>query len=181
MPRDLALSGAKGKDEKEKWWTRLAEMKAVKAQEKWSKMPAQLLPSWSPSNHMIPSAMPQKSLLGRLIRRLRAETLAMDKCSPHDLLLILQHCPLLLVFEDCKSIRRLTHPLVITASEVSPHDDEHAVTPILTTDALAHTILFRPLKRLTWTNYAHDGENFERGVRLYWTTFGASWPRFASH
>jgi len=118
---------------------------------------------------MIPSA---KVNPGRLIRRLRVETLAIDKCSPHDLLLILQHCPLLLVFEDCKSIRRLTHSLVITASEVSPHDDEHAVTPILTTDALAHTTLFRPLKRLTWTNYAHGGEIFERGVRLYTDVIG---------
>jgi len=163
------------KDGKKKWWTRLAGKKAPKAQEKGSKIPAQPGPRQSQS--FIRNA--SKMNPGRLIRRLRVETPAMDKCSPHDLLLILQHCPLLLVFEDCKSIRRPIHPLVITGSEVIPFgfnvhpaDDESTVTPILTTDALAHTILSRPLKRLTWTNYAHDGENFERGIRLYTDVIG---------
>lgn len=166
------------KDGKEKWWARLARKRAVKAQEKRSKMPAQPLPMGPRQSH---SSIRNTSKVnpGRLIRRLRVETPAMDKCSPHDLLLILQHCPLLSVFEDCKSIRRPIHPLVITGSEVIPFgfsvhppDDESAVTPILTTDALAHTILSRPLNRLTWTNYAHDGENFERGVRLYTDVIG---------
>lgn len=101
----------------------------------------------------------------------------MDKCSPHDLLLILQHCPDLRVFEDYRSVRRPMHPLVITGSEVIPfgcnvdlgedEEDDSTVTPILTSDALAHAVLSRPLQRLTWTNYAHDGDDFERGVRLY--------------
>jgi len=67
------------------------------------------------------------------------------------------------------------HPLVLTRSEVVPFgayseadDDAPPPTPVLTTDALAHAVLSRPLKRLTWTNYADAAEgDFERGVKLY--------------
>ncbi|KAF9524172.1 hypothetical protein CPB83DRAFT_910133 [Crepidotus variabilis] len=100
---------------------------------------------------------------GRFIRHLRIETPALDKCSPHDLLLILQHCPLLSIFEDCRSIRRPMHPLIVSSSEVVPFGSGDT----LTTDALSQAILSRPLKRMTWTNYAHDSQDFERGVRLY--------------
>jgi len=122
------------KDGKEKWWTRLPGKKPVKAQEKSSKMPVQPLPVGPRRSHTS-ICNTSKVNPGHLIHRLRVKTPAMDKCSPHDLLFILQHCPLLLVFEDCKSIRRPIHPLVITESEVIPFgfsvhppDNEIAVT-----------------------------------------------------
>ena len=124
---------------------------------------------------------PHKPDPGRFIRRLRIETYSMDQCSPHDLLLILQHCPALLAFEDCRGIRRPIHPLIISASEVAPfaispdtggQEPDSGPVPLLTIDVLAQTILSRPLKRVTWTNYAHDGGNFDRGVRVYLQVLG---------
>jgi len=71
------------------------------------------------------------------------------------------------------------HPLIINGSDVAPFDvdpevigDKQPATPLLTTDVLAQTILSRPLKRVTWTNYAHDGGNFDRGVRVYVQALG---------
>ncbi|KAF9548962.1 hypothetical protein CPC08DRAFT_615557, partial [Agrocybe pediades] len=57
---------------------------------------------------------------GRYIRRLHVETLSMEKCSPHDLLLILQYAPNLEVYEDYKSVRRPMHPLALSVSPVVP-------------------------------------------------------------
>ena len=172
--------------------SRAVEKKASKQKQKpWSrfvgsKTKAKQI-SIATSSHSPPVRRPsyssfhdlQKQDPGCFIRRLRIETYAMDQCSPHDLLLILQHCPGLLIFEDCRSIRRPMHPLIITGSDVAPFDtdpdvigDKQPTTPLLTTDILAQTILSRPLKRVTWTNYAHDGGNFDRGVRVYVQALG---------
>ncbi|CAA7268226.1 unnamed protein product [Cyclocybe aegerita] len=102
---------------------------------------------------------------GKHIRHLHIETLSMDKCSPHDVLLILQHCPLLDVYTDCRSVRRPMHPLVLSLSDVAPFSS--APTPLVTSDALLTSLLARPLKRLTWTNYAYDMDDYDRSVRLY--------------
>lgn len=158
----------------ENWWSRIIRSKA-RSKESESVVPFQSVSlghrrSYSSIRNL------ENSDPGRFIRRLRIETPAMDKCSPHDLLLILQHCPKLRSFEDYRSVRRPMHPLVITGSDVIPFgsngdidekEDDSTVKPILTTDALAHAVLSRPLQRLTWTNYAHDGDDFVRGVRLY--------------
>ncbi len=162
-------------EQDDKWWSRIVKGKAR------SKLLESVVPPQSVSlgHRRSYSSIrnSENSNPGRFIRRLRIGTPAMDKCSPHDLLLILQHCPNLRVFEDYRSVRRPMHPLVITGSEVIPfgfnvdlgedEEDDSTVTPILTSDALAHAVLSRPLQRLTWTNYAHDGDDFERGVRLY--------------
>lgn len=44
--------------------------------------------------------------VGRHTRRLRIETPALDKCSPHEPFLILQHCLTLDLFSDYRSARR---------------------------------------------------------------------------
>lgn len=132
--------------------------------------------------------------VGRHIRRLHIETPALDKCSPHDLLLILQHCPNLEVFSDYRSVRRPMHPLALSLSPVVPFShSSHNATPwsshtlsgqahparqtLLTPDALLHTLLTRPLKKLSWTNYDYEGGvNFARGVNFYEKVVG---PRLA--
>jgi len=43
--------------------------------------------------------------VGQHVRRLRIETPALDKCSPRELFLILQHCPTLDLFSDYCSAR----------------------------------------------------------------------------
>jgi hypothetical protein len=135
--------------------------------------------------------------VGRHIRRLHIETPALDKCSPHDLLLILQHCPNLEVFSDYRSVRRPMHPLALSLSPVVPFSHSsaanHNPTPwsshtlsgqahparqtLLTPDALLHALLTRPLKKLSWTNYDYEGGvNFARGVNFYEKVVG---PRLA--
>lgn len=57
--------------------------------------------------------------VGRHVRRLHIETPALDKCSPHDLL-ILQHCLNLEVFSDQCSVRRLMHPLALSLPPIVP-------------------------------------------------------------
>jgi hypothetical protein len=135
--------------------------------------------------------------VGRHIRRLHIETPALDKCSPHDLLLILQHCPSLEVFSDYRSVRRPMHPLALSLSPVVPFSHSsaanHNPTPwsshtlsgqahparqtLLTPDALLHALLTRPLKKLSWTNYDYEGGvNFARGVNFYEKVVG---PRLA--
>ncbi|PPQ88102.1 LOW QUALITY PROTEIN: hypothetical protein CVT25_014399 [Psilocybe cyanescens] len=131
------------------------------------------------------SAAPSSSSInnknvGRFIRRLHIETASMEKCSPHDLLLILQHCPRLGAYVDYRSVRRPMHPLVLSLSPVVPFSvgsssssssavahQQITTSDILTPDALLHTLLARPLKHLTWTNYEYDGSEFDAGVRFY--------------
>ncbi|KAF4623218.1 hypothetical protein D9613_001293 [Agrocybe pediades] len=159
---------------------------------------------------------------GRYIRRLHVETLSMEKCSPHDLLLILQYAPNLEVYEDYKSVRRPMHPLALSVSPVVPFSlagaglsststssvVEVGVWPygsrttttttsvtssssdstssasstspssnaLLTSDALLHTLLSRPLKRLSWTNYDYDPRDYEGGIEFFEDVVG---PRLA--
>lgn len=165
-----AVEGKSSKRPQKSWWRRFTKSKPKTTQNSLSTFR-------SLSLHRPSFTSIRRSDPGRFIRRLRVETFAMDQCSPHDLLLILQHCPGLLVFEDYRSIQRPMHPLIITGSEVVPFDinpcviekaeSDCSVVPLLTTDVLAQTILSRPLKRVTWTNYAHDGSNFERGIKVY--------------
>lgn len=103
--------------------------------------------------------------LGRYVKRLHVETPPLDQCSPHDLLLILQHCPNLDEYCDLKSVRRPMHPLILSLSDVAPFSV--STNPLLTPDALLHTLFSRPLKHLTWTNYDYDPTNYNAGVRLY--------------
>ncbi|KAF9473823.1 hypothetical protein BDN70DRAFT_885493 [Pholiota conissans] len=128
-------------------------------------------------------ALPPPSV-GRWIKRLHVETRSLERCSPHDLLLILQHCPNLEEYSDYKSIRRPMHPLVLSLSDVAPfsigsdNEDCELVArqrqqqqqhqqALLTPDALLYNLLSRPLRRLTWTNYDYDSTDFESGVRFY--------------
>ncbi|KIM37156.1 hypothetical protein M413DRAFT_448665 [Hebeloma cylindrosporum] len=160
-----------------------------------------------PSTAAIRSSRPSRSSfssqrnaladVGRHIRRLHIETPALDKCSPHDLLLILQHCPNLEVFSDYRSVRRPMHPLALSLSPVVPFShssaNTHNATPwsshthsgqahparqsLLTPDALLHALLTRPLKKLSWTNYDYEGGvDFARGVKFYEKVVG---PRLA--
>uniref|UniRef100_A0A8H8CEC0 Uncharacterized protein n=1 Tax=Psilocybe cubensis TaxID=181762 RepID=A0A8H8CEC0_PSICU len=108
------------------------------------------------------------------IRALHIETPSMERCSPHDLLLILQHCPRLETFVDARSVRRPMHPLVLSLSPVAPFAasrvqalETHTDSDLLTTDALLDTLLARPLKKLTWTNYEYDVMNHDGGHRFY--------------
>ena len=125
--------------------------------------------------------------VGRFVRRIHVETRAMEKCSPHDLLLILQYCPNLEVYEDYKSVRRPMHPLALSVSPIAPfssystsvssglYGSSTTVTStttthaqgLLTPDALLHTLLSRPLKKLSWTNYDYDPTDFDAGVGFY--------------
>lgn len=117
--------------------------------------------------------------VGRWIKRLHVETRALERCSPHDLLLILQNCPNLEQYSDYKSVRRPMHPLMLSLSDVVPFsvatdgDESSAVVAarrqqaLLTPDALLSNLLERPLRRLTWTNYDYDATDFEAGVRFY--------------
>ena len=144
--------------------------------------------------------------VGCHIRRLHIETPPLDKCSPHDLLLILQHCPNLEVFSDHRSVRRPTHPLALNLSPIVPFSHStisstaanhlHNSAPtrslhtlsgqghparqaLLAPDALLHTLLTptRPLKKFSWTNYDYEGGvNFSRGVDFYEKVVG---PRLA--
>ncbi|KAJ3498234.1 hypothetical protein NLJ89_g10247 [Agrocybe chaxingu] len=57
------------------------------------------------------------------------------------------------------------HPLVLSLSDVAPFSG--APTPLVTSDALLTSLLARPLKRLTWTNYEYDVDDYDRSVRLY--------------
>ncbi|PPQ83148.1 hypothetical protein CVT25_005391 [Psilocybe cyanescens] len=153
------------------------------------------LTTTSSSSSSASSAAPSSSSInnknvGRFIRRLHIETASMEKCSPHDLLLILQHCPRLEAYVDYRSVRRPMHPLVLSLSPVvpfsvgSPSSSTSAVahqqtttSDILTPDALLHTLLARPLKHLTWTNYEYDGSDFDAGVRFYEDVVG---PRLSA-
>ncbi|KAF8155096.1 hypothetical protein BJ912DRAFT_460225 [Pholiota molesta] len=119
--------------------------------------------------------------VGRWVKRLHIETPALDLCSPHDLLLILQNCPNVVQFADYRSVRRPMHPLMLSLSDVAPFsvaaDGEEASAVVaaqrrqqqalLTPDALLSNLLERPLRRLTWTNYDYDASDFEAGVRFY--------------
>ncbi|PPQ76433.1 hypothetical protein CVT26_013003 [Gymnopilus dilepis] len=121
------------------------------------------------------------SNVGRFIRRLHIETPSMEKCSPHDLLIILQYAPLLEVFEDYRSVRRPMHPLVLGGSDVVPFWSSSSSSSTSASgqqlckhqqqefapDALLHTLLSRPLKKLSWTNYDYDPSDFDLGVRFY--------------
>ena len=62
----------------------------------------------------LPAQPKRRPAIGPYIRRLLVETLSLDRCSPHDLLLIVQHCPMLCRFSDHRSIRRPMHPLVVS-------------------------------------------------------------------
>ncbi|KAF8147478.1 hypothetical protein B0H34DRAFT_669518 [Crassisporium funariophilum] len=66
---------------------------------------------------------------GKFIRRLHIETPSMERCSPHDLLLILQHCPLLEIFEDYNSVRRPQHPLALSLSPIVPFSFTSGINP----------------------------------------------------
>lgn len=114
--------------------------------------------------------------VGRFIKRLHIETPPLDQCSPHDLLLILQHCPNLDEYCDFKGVRRPMHPLILSQSPVVPFSVSstglprdgrlyHCQPP--SPDALLDTLLSRPLKHLTWTNYDYDPMDYSEGLRLY--------------
>ncbi|KDR67440.1 hypothetical protein GALMADRAFT_161673 [Galerina marginata CBS 339.88] len=139
--------------------------------------------------------------VGKFIRRIHIETPSMEKCSPHDLLLILQYCPQLQVYSDYRSVRRPMHPLALSVSPVVPFSSSslYPTSPtsptsptfsttrsvpgpstyqdLLTPDALLHTLLSRPLQKLSWTNYEYDPSDFARGVRFYEDVVG---PRLAA-
>ena len=164
-------------------------------------LPTPTIRSCRPSRSSFSSQGNALADVGRHIRRLHIETPALDKCSPHDLLLILQHCPNLEVFSDHRSVRRPMHPLALSLSPVVPfsHSSTSAAnhpntTPtwsshtlsgqahparqtLLTPDALLHALLTRPLKKLCWTNYDYEGGvNFSRGLDFYEKVVG---PRLA--
>ncbi|KAF9031608.1 hypothetical protein BJ165DRAFT_1358244, partial [Panaeolus papilionaceus] len=103
---------------------------------------------------------------GTYIKRLHVETLPLDKCSPHDLLLILQHCPNLEVFEDWRSVRRAMFRLVVGGDERVPFASE----------GMGRHVAARPLKRVCWTNYDYDVGDFERGGGLGGSEMGMSTP-----
>ena len=97
----------------------------------------------------------------------------MEKCSPHDVLLILQHCgERLEIVEDCRSVRRPRWALTLSGEDKSGLGEE-----VLTTDALAHAVLSRPLKRLTWTNYAREADGYGFGN----DSSGGEGPRLYTH
>ncbi|KAF5312943.1 hypothetical protein D9619_003833 [Psilocybe cf. subviscida] len=95
--------------------------KKEKAKDSKGKGKSKLLKS-STSTLLSPAARMERSWsdIGRFILHLHIETPAMDRCSPHDLLIILAKCPRLQVFADYNSVRRPMHPLVMGSNEVVP-------------------------------------------------------------
>ncbi|EAU93679.2 hypothetical protein CC1G_12277 [Coprinopsis cinerea okayama7 len=172
--------------------------------------------------------------VGRHIRRLHIETNTLDRCAPQDLLMILDHAPLLQVYSDYQSIRRTTGFTIIapaspsasasssgnassglglgssrpssrgsegSSSSGSSSGSSLGSTIITSTstftsssEASSHTTLPPPqqqesdqqvlsallahparrtnLRRLSWTNYEYEPEDYEAGVRFYLRVVG---------
>ncbi|TFK31433.1 hypothetical protein BDQ12DRAFT_640076 [Crucibulum laeve] len=152
--------------------------------------------------------------VGRYIRRLHIETNTLDRCSPQDLLTILNHAPLLQVYSDYQSIRRTTGFTVITPSSSSSPSPEsssrsslsgldHLSSSSTTAGSSTHIHSFRDhtqpqqqesdqqvlsallthlnrgtmLRRLSWTNYEYEPQDFEGGIRYYLRVIGPKLKR----
>lgn len=80
---------------------------------------------------------------GRFIKRLHIETRTMDRCSPEDLRIIIDHAPCLIAYTDYRSIRRSVYQSNnYTAGRSSPKELFNALVHNQST-----------LRNLSWTNY----------------------------
>ncbi|KAM6503050.1 hypothetical protein JOM56_003027 [Amanita muscaria] len=77
---------------------------------------------------------------GRFIKRLHIETRTMDRCSPEDLRIIINHAPCLIAYTDYRSIRRSVY-----------QEDNTRSSPKELFNALVHNQ--SALRNLSWTNY----------------------------
>ncbi|KAF8997406.1 hypothetical protein BDQ17DRAFT_1509365 [Cyathus striatus] len=105
---------------------------------------------------------------GRFIRRLHIETPVLERCSPSDLRIILDHAPLLQIYSDYRSIRRL-----------SPQDHDPRLSPEQLLGALVHP--GNSLRRLSWTNYEYDGGDYIGGVSFYRRVVNPMLGSYAEH
>ncbi|KIL60792.1 hypothetical protein M378DRAFT_109913 [Amanita muscaria Koide BX008] len=83
---------------------------------------------------------------GRFIKRLHIETRTMDRCSPEDLRIIIDHAPCLIAYTDYRSIRRSVYQNNnYTAGRSSPKELFNALVHNQST-----------LRNLSWANYYED-------------------------
>jgi hypothetical protein len=97
---------------------------------------------------------------GWFIRRLHIETPTLERCAPVDLRTILDYAPQLIVYTDCRSVRRNRYD-EITNPRVSPEQ---------LFSALAHPN--NVVRRLSWTNY--DDVSFQLTVSPMLETMAAN-------
>lgn len=149
--------------------------------------------------------------VGRHIRRLHIETPSLERCSPVDLLTILENAPLLQVYSDYQSIRRTSGISIVSRSSVTSSasssrpasrgsatstlpglpasDSPSASTHVHTfrdytrpqqrsadqevlSALLTHPNRGTALRRLSWTNYEYEPQDYEGVIRYYMRVVG---------